>query len=80
MDAERRNYIICRALYLALGRLERLPEDQRPQIDLDDMVEIINEPKYESQIAAVTEFEEAQPPAVVLQLIRSKPKRPAEED
>ena len=79
MDAARRNYIICRALYLALCRLERLPEDRRPQIDWDDMLEIINEPKYQNLIDAITDFEETQPSAPVLRLIHPKPKHPPKE-
>ncbi len=43
MDKAREHWIIGRALYEAVARLERLPDDQRPESDIDDMRELLAE-------------------------------------
>ena len=45
MDRRREHYIIGRALYEAIIRLERLPDELRPSSDIDDMIELLDE-KY----------------------------------
>ena len=45
MNQARENYLICRALFWMIEHLYRLPEDRRPQADLDDVTEIINTPR-----------------------------------
>ena len=42
MHKRREHYIIGRALYEAVCRLKQLPEDQRPQSDIDDMIKLLN--------------------------------------
>ncbi len=43
MDKAREHWIIGRALYEAVARLERLPDIQRPESDIDDMRELLAE-------------------------------------
>ena len=43
MDEAREHYIIGRALYEAITRLERLPDELRPESDIDDMHELLDE-------------------------------------
>ena len=43
MDQGREHYIIGRALYEAIIRLERLPETLRPGSDIDDMIVLLDE-------------------------------------
>ncbi len=43
MDEAREHWIIGRALYEAVARLERLPDEQRPESDIDDMRELLAE-------------------------------------
>ena len=43
MDEAREYWIIGRALYEAVARLERLSDEQRPESDIDDMRELLAE-------------------------------------
>ncbi len=43
MDKAREHYIFARALYEAIARLERLPDEQRLESDIDDMRELLAE-------------------------------------
>jgi hypothetical protein len=43
MDKAREHWIIGRALYEAVTRLRRLPDEQRPESDIDDMQELLDE-------------------------------------
>ncbi len=42
MDEARKHYIIGRALYEAITRLDRLPDELRPESDIDDMHESLD--------------------------------------
>ena len=43
MDEARAHRIIGRALYETITRLRQLPDEQRPQSDIDDMHELLEE-------------------------------------
>ena len=43
MDKAREHWIIGRALYEAITRLRQLPDEQRPESDIDDMHELLDE-------------------------------------
>ena len=43
MDEAREHWIIGRALYEAITSLDRLPDELRPESDIDDMHELLNE-------------------------------------
>ena len=43
MDEAREHYIIGRALYEAITRLDRLPDELRPGSDINDMRELLDE-------------------------------------
>ena len=63
-----------------IEHLYRLPEDRRPQADLDDITEIINTPRYQGLIDSVIEFEDAQPLPEILKLVKSEPNIPPTSD
>ena len=42
MDGAREHWIIGRALYEAITRLERLPDELLPKSDIDDMRELLD--------------------------------------
>ena len=42
MDEAREHYIIGRALYEAIARLDRLPDELRPESDINDMHELLD--------------------------------------
>ncbi len=42
MDEAREHYIIGRALYEAITHLDRLPDELRPESDIDDMHELLD--------------------------------------
>ncbi len=42
MDEAREHYIIGRALYEAIARLDGLPDEIRPESDIDDMHELLD--------------------------------------
>ena len=73
LDQARRDYVICRAIYLALCTLQRLPEDRRPQADWDDMVALMNLPPYSQLIDTVVKAQDELPPAPILKLFEERP-------
>ncbi len=77
MDAAREHYIIGRALYEAITRLRRLPDEQRPESDIDDMHKLLDE-QY-AGVRDVLAMGEAYrpPPEPVVKLV---PKAPEEDE
>ena len=69
MDEAREFWIIGRALYEAVARLERLSDEQRPESDIDDMRELLAE-RYAGLVAG----EAYRPPPE----LRSRPMTPNE--
>ncbi len=61
MDEAREYWIIGRALYEAVARLERLPDMQRPESDIDDMRELLAE-RYAGVWDALVAGEAYRPP------------------
>ncbi len=74
MDKSREHYIIGRALYEAVCRLDRLPVDQRPEADMDDMLELLNS-RYRDVLEIMLLQEELKPPPppIARLVIPSKP-------
>ena len=60
MDKTREHYIIGRALYEAIARLERLPREQRPESDIDDMRNLLVE-QYAGVLATLVARETYNP-------------------
>ena len=61
MNKHRERYIIGRALYEAIARLERLPDKQRPESDIDDMRDLLDE-QYAGVRDALVAREAYRPP------------------
>ena len=61
MNKHREHYIIGRALYEAIARLERLPDKQRPESDIDDMRALLDE-QYAGVLAILVAGEAYRPP------------------
>ncbi len=61
MDEAREYWIIGRALYEAVAHLERLPNIQRPESDIDDMRELLAE-RYAGVWDALVAREAYRPP------------------
>ncbi len=77
MHKRREHYIIGRALYEAIRHLDRLPEDQRPQSDMDDMVELLKS-RYEGVLGIMLAREDLKPlPPPIARLV-PRPKPPDE--
>ncbi len=78
MNKHREHYIIGRALYEAIARLERLPDKQRPESDIDDMRDLLDE-QYASVRDALVAGEAYRPPPPPV--VRLVPKaKPPEDD
>ncbi len=76
MDEAREYWIIGRALYEAITRLERLPDEIRPESDIDDMHELLDE-KYAGVRDALAVGEAYRPPSEPV--VKLVPKAPEEE-
>ena len=61
MDKRREHYIIGRALYEAVCRLDRLPVIQRPESDMDDMLDLLNS-RYLGVLEIMLAREDMKPP------------------
>ncbi len=77
MDEAREHYIIGRALYEAIARLDRLPDEQRPESDRDDMHELLDE-KYAGVRDALAMGEAYRPPS--RPFLKLFPKAPEEDE
>ena len=76
MNEAREHYIIGRALYEAITRLDGLPDERRPESDIDDMHELLDT-QYAGVRDALAGREAYRPPPVPLKLV---PKAPEEEE
>ncbi len=73
MDEAREHYIIGRALYEAISRLDRLPDELRPESDIHDMHELLAE-QYAGDRDALAAGEAYRPsPEPVLKLFPKAP-------
>ncbi len=74
MDEVREHYIIGRALYEAIARLEQLPAEQRPGSDIEDMRGLLNE-RYAGVLATLVAREayRPQPPSPVRLVPKATP-------
>jgi len=61
MDEAREYWIIGRALYEAVAHLEQLPDEQRPESDIEDMRELLAE-RYAGVWDALVAREAYRPP------------------
>ncbi len=61
MDEAREHWVIGRALYEAITRLDRLPDELRPESDIDDMHELLDE-QYSGVRDALAVGEAYRPP------------------
>ncbi len=77
MDEAREYWIIGRALYEAVARLERLSDEQRPESDIDDMRELLAE-RYAGVWDALVAKEAYRPPPPPV--VRLAPKATPPED
>ena len=69
MDKAREHWIIGRALYEAITRLTGLPDERRPESDIEDMYELLNE-RYPGVLGAmVAREDERLPPDPVVKLV-----------
>ena len=68
MDKRREHYVIGRALYEAIASLERLPDEQRPDSDIDDMRNLLDEQYAGIQDALIAReaYKPSPPPPVKL--------------
>jgi len=69
MDEAREHWIIGRALYEAVAHLERLPDTQRPESDIDDMRELLAERYVGVWDALVARGAYRPPPEPVVKLV-----------
>ncbi len=69
MDKAREHWIIGRALYEAVAHLERLPDTQRPESDIDDMREMLAERYAGIWDALVARGAQRPPPDPVVKLV-----------
>ncbi len=76
MDEAREHWIIGRALYEAVAHLERLPDTQRPESDIDDMRELLAEQYVGVWDALVARGADRPPPEPIVKLV---PKAPEED-
>ena len=74
MNESREHYTIFRALYEAVRHLERLPQNQRPESDIDDMRELLNS-RYRQlyEIQLIAEGMAPPPPPVAKLVVPAKP-------
>ncbi len=77
MDEAREHYIIGRALYEAIGRLEQLPDKLRPESDIDDMHELLDEQYADVRDVLAAGEAYRPPPEPVVKLV---PKAPEEDE
>jgi hypothetical protein len=69
MDEAREHWIIGRALYEAITRLTGLPDERRPESDIEDMYELLNE-RYSDVLGAMVAREDDRlPPDPVVKLV-----------
>ncbi len=77
MDWAREHYIIGRALYEAITRLQGLPDELRPESDIDDMYELLDEQYAGVRDALAAGEAYRPPPEPVVKLV---PKAPEEDE
>ncbi len=77
MDEAREHWIIGRALYEAITRLNRLPDEIRPESDIDDMYELLDE-QYAGVRDALAVGEAYRPPPEPA--VKLVPKAPEEDE
>ena len=79
MHRVREHYLVGRALYEAIARLEQLPEEQRPESDIDDMRNLLDE-QYSGVLAKLVAREayRPQPPSPVRLVPKATPPDDAE--
>ncbi len=69
MDKAREHWTIGRALYEAITRLTRLPDERRPESDIDDMRELLAERYVGVWDALVARGAHRPPPEPVVKLV-----------
>ncbi len=69
MDEAREYWIIGRALYEAVARLEQLSEERRPESDIEDMRELLAEQYVGVWDALVARGADRPPPDPVVKLV-----------
>ena len=77
MDKAREHWIIGRALYEAVAHLERLSDDQRPESDIDDMIELLDEHFAGVRDVLVVGGAYRSPPEPVVKLVPNAPEEDA---
>ena len=77
MDEAREHWIIGRALYEAITRLDGLPDELRPESDIDDMHELLDEQYAGVRDALAAREAYRPPPEPVVKLV---PKAPEEDE
>ena len=77
MDEAREHYIIGRALYEAITRLDRLPDNLRPEHDIYDMHELLDE-QYAGVRDVLAEGETYRPPPEPV--VKLVPKPPEDDE
>ena len=77
MDEAREHWIIGRALYEAITRLDQLPDELRPESDIDDMHELLDEQYAGVRDALAAGEAYRPPPEPVVKLV---PKAPEEDE
>jgi hypothetical protein len=77
MDEAREHYIIGRALYEAIARLDRLPDELRPESDIHDMHELLAEQYAGVRDALAMGEAYRPPPEPALKLV---PKAPEDDE
>ncbi len=77
MDEAREHWIIGRALYEAITRLDRLPDELRPESDIDDMHELLDEQYAGVRDALAVGEAYRLPPEPVVKLV---PKAPEDDE
>ncbi len=74
MDEARKHYVIGRALYEAITRLDGLPDELRPESDIDDMHELLAEQYAGVRDALAMGEAYRPPPEPVVKLFPKAPK------
>ncbi len=77
MDEARKHYVIGRALYEAITRLDGLPDEIRPESDIDDMHELLDA-QYAGVRDALAMGEAYRPPS--RPILKLFPKAPEEDE
>ncbi len=77
MDEAREHWIIGRALYEAITRLDRLPDELRPDSDIDDMHKLLDEQYAGVRDALAAREVYRPPPEPAVKLV---PKPPEEDE